>query len=273
MKKNVLRLTTVMAALAVMLVMLCAFAKADVFATSYRFDLTPYEGQSAYAWFSTSYESDTLAYYEIKPSKTGIITFTADYSGYTVLCNSNWEPISYGYDSTGDYLNGNSSYAWMKTVSYGVKKGRTYYVGMSGYPSNRDSSNTYYATVKWSTSKIAAAKSGKKKSKAKSLKRKKTYKGLIVAGDKKAKWYKITTKKKTINLLFKAPKTNDTIQVTTYMRQYGHKGKWIKSTHTASRSGGYVKGPMTNYNGTKWTIYLKVQRKYKSSGYYTLKWK
>ena len=272
MKKNALRITTVIAAALVMIVMLFAIAKTDVFGEPYKADLTAYEGQIREFNLGSTYDPDMVVYYQIKPSKTGIVTFVPDYNGKVALCNSNGDAISYG-SSSGDSIEMNSIFSYKKMISYGVKAGRTYYIRMTGFPSSPDSTGNYYIRVKWTNGKVAAAKSGTKRSKAKSLKRKKTYKGLIKAGDGKAKWYKVTTKRRTINMLFKATKSSGAIKVTVYMRKYGHKGKLIPETYKAGRGYGYVKGPLTNPNGTKWTVYFKVQRAGKNSGYYTLKWK
>lgn len=226
--------------------------------------------------FGNEYDYTNFYYFKIKPTKKGYITFTSDYvHGYSVaLLNSSKNLISVGDSSFDDFYSAGSQYKYQTFINYGVKKGVTYYIRVKGASTEREEyGKPYVGSIKWTNSAVKPAKSGSKKSKAKSLKRKKTIKGLVVAGDKKAKWYKITTKRKTIRLLFKAPKTNGSIKITTIKRMYGHKGKWIKNTYTASRGGNYVSGPTTNPNGTKWTMYLKVQRKGKASGYYTLKWK
>lgn len=190
------------------------------------------------------------------------------------MCDSKGEVISVGKKyEYGDPLDGAASQAYARKITYGVKKGKTYYLRIVGYADKyTDSEGKYYALVKWTNTKVKAAKSGTKKSKAKLIKRKKTIKGLVTAGDKKAKWYKITTKKSPVNITVKTTNVNESLKVTVYMRKYGHKGKWKSTTYTGTRNG-QVAGPLYNFNHTKWTIYVKVQRAAKSSGYYTIKWK
>ena len=56
-------------------------------------------------------------------------------------------------------------------------------------------------------------KSGKKKSKAVLIKKKKTKKGTIVAGEKRTDWYKFkVTKKKRVRVIMKGA-TNDQLKV------------------------------------------------------------
>lgn len=261
--KNVLLITGIIPIITLLL-LLCTQVNAS--AAVY----TVPEGKETQIDFGTSY-STTVNYYKIKPSKTGVIQFqlSESYSGYATLCNSSKKVLSRSSKS-GDRVNGGSQ-SYEMFVYYGVKKGRTYYVRVKG-SSSRYLDGHYWGQVKWTSKSISTNKYGSKKSKAKAMKRKSTLKGLYIAGQSNSRWYKVTTKRKTIHLTFKAPKTNGAIKVTRYMRYYGHTGSWTTSTYYSKRDGTYNNLTLTNPNGTKWTVYFKVQRDNKSSGNYTLRW-
>lgn len=278
MKKTVERMAVLTAAAAI-----AVFLMLFVFAASESYAVTRYvtldKGVSTdVTWDidSSQANSDLITYFKIRPSKTGIVTFSMsndNYSGYAFLCNASKTVISKG-DSSGDWLWGGSSTAYLRKVMYGVKKGKTYFIKVKGYPSYDYDTGTYHSVVKWTNGAVKAAKSGSKKSKAKAIKRKKTIKGLIVGGDKKAKWYKLTTKKKNIKIYFKVPKTTGTIKITAYYKQYGNKGKTMSLNTSRSRGTTSSTGfTFTNIGKKKVTIYLKVQRDKKSSGNYTIRWK
>ena len=272
MKKSTLHLTMITAASAAALVFIMAMVTSETFASTFTFKDVPL-GKSYDAFFGEIPDYDVTAYYRVKPTKKGYITFTADYSGTVVLCNSQKKVISKG-SSSGDSLNPDSSYSCFKKVSYGVAKGKTYYIRVKGYPHYDSIDANHWAKVKLTNSRIAPSKCGSSKTKAKAIKRKKTVKGLIIGGDKKAKWYKFTTKQKNIKVYFRAPKTNDSIKATVYYKQYGNRGKTLSLSSTQYRSsdenGTFT---FTNYGKHKCTFFIKVKRENKASGYYTIKWK
>lgn len=228
--------------------------------------------------FGTTYDYTSYYYFKIKPSKTGYITFTNDYThGYNVaLCNSKKKVISKEDKSYDDFYSAGSQYAYQKVLHYGVKKGKTYYIRVKGASSYYESyDQPYVGNILWKNTKVKAAKSGTKRTKAKKIKKGKTIKGLFVAGDKKTKWYKFTTNKKKVTVIFKAPKTNGTLKVNLVYRENVTKGKFITgNTGSANRSGSYSKPSLQQLFGKKkYTAYIKITPDYKSSGYYTLKWK
>lgn len=144
------------------------------------------------------------------------------------------------------------------TITYGVKKNTTYYLRVK--PKGA-------VSVRCKLTKISES-SGSKKSKAKSITKNKTVKGIIPAGDKTEDWYKIKiTKKQTLHLYYSG-KTNEQLRFT-------FSGTYLKTTKK------YVKRGVTRvyhiYSTERvqpGTYYVKVERyNSKSSGYYTLKWK
>lgn len=145
-------------------------------------------------------------------------------------------------------------------VTFGVKKG-TYYIKAKN---NTNPDGIYQ--IKY-TNKRIKEKSGKKKSRAVLLKKKRTKKGTIVAGEKRTDWYKFrVTKRKTVRITMKGA-TNDELKVAVYKggRNIG------RGTLYESRGGVRLKslGKLS-----KGTYYIKVYRgNKKSSGWYSLSWR
>lgn len=189
-------------------------------------------------------------YFAFKAIANGYITTMGDTNaGYckVAICNSSKKVLS------GD------TYLRYQPV-YGVKKGTTYFIRVT---SSYSSKGGYIFKV--TNSKITE-KSGKKKSKAVTIKKGKTKKGTIVAGSSQADWYKFKkTNKKKMVITVKG-RTNDTIKVTVY------KGKKKYTSFTFNYSSGGKK--VTCYNYPKGTYYIKIQRANSaSSGWYSVKWK
>ena len=269
MKKFAFRVSFIAAAVFALLIMMTLFADHSVFAGEYNLKYEVKEGEANSVDWGSTYDSDAVTYAEIKTSKKGYISFTADFSCYVSLCNANKKVISRGSASDGVYVNGSSDYTYMRTACFGVAKGKTYYIRIKGMPYSTDSSGNYVGVIEWNGKKIKPAKFGKKKTKARAIKRKKTVKGLFVAGNKKAQWFKITNKKTSTKITIASAKNCDSFKITAYYKSYG---KWYTSTHYVYRS-----SPKNVLTGTvsrkvKHTYYLKVQPMYKTSGYYTIKW-
>ena len=270
MKKSTLHLTMITAASAAALVFIMAMVTSETFASTFTFKDVP-QGKSYDAFFGELPDYEVTAYYKIKPTRKGYITFTADYSGTVALCNSNKKVISKGSGS-GDSLYPNASASYLKKVSYGVAKGKTYYIRVKGMPNYDSTDSNYWAKVKWTNTKVAPSKCGSSKAKAKAIKRKKTVKGLFVAGSKKAQWFKITNKQKTTKIYIKSSKNNDAVKFKIYYKSYNH---WYDNTYTLMRSDDYYKNTITGTisKKIKHTYYIKVFPDAKTSGYYTIKWK
>ena len=218
-------------------------------------------------------------YYFIKitPIKTGIITFKDDFShGYCiVLCDAKKKVISEGnnYGSPGDFLSWDSGYKWQTSISYGVKKGKTYYIRLRGGSTSRENLQTgtpYIGTVKWTNKAVKAAKSGKSKKKAVTLKKGKKKKGLIVAGDRKGKWYKIKSKYKQTKITCSAKNCNGVIVAEV---RYKSGGKWQNIKCRGVRSSEPSRSVIMFSTKKNNTYYVKVYPDKKDSGEYYLSWK
>ncbi len=188
-------------------------------------------------------------YFKFKATSTGYVTcYTSDGFIKIALCNSGKKALS------------GSTYA-RYNPTYGVKKGKTYYFKVA---SSYNSEGMYAFKVK--NNKISE-KSGKKMSKASTLKRNSTRKATITAGSSQADYYKLKlTGKKSLKIYMKG-RTNDKLKITVY------RGKKKISTRTYYNN---YKAYTLKSNG-KWpkgTYYIKVSRgNSKSSGWYSLKWK
>ena len=278
MKKNALKTFACASVFTVVLIMMMAFTQAEANAGTWYFNdangnRIP-EGVQMNVFWGTTTDYDCVTYYELKPSKTGYVTFSilsSGYSGYASLCDSNLKVISKGtYNTDGDYIYGGSSYKYQRSISYGVKKGKTYYLKLDGYSSQKNSAGYCFATIKWTNGKVKASKYGKKKSKAKAIKKNKTVKGLFVAGNKKGQWFKITNKQKKTKITIKSSKNNERFKVIAYYKSFN---KWYKDTSYVTRSTGKDVLTGTISRKVKHTYYIKVVPDGKSSGYYTIKWK
>lgn len=191
-------------------------------------------------------------YFKFKATKTGYLRVAGDTatSSYRVaLCNSSKKALS-----------GETYFS--KTPTYGVTKGKTYYIKIN---SNANSKGGY--KFKLDNVKISE-KSGKSRAKAVNIKKGKTVKGTIQAGSGQADWYKfkLTGKKNvTINV---TTGSNDALKIIVYKggKKVGNGSRTIYNNATGKL-----------YSSTKWskgTYYIKVLRANgKSSGYYSLKWK
>ena len=188
-------------------------------------------------------------YFKFKAVRNGYLKVQSS-EGYdkVTLCNSKKKALSNAVSTN-------------YSPTFGVKKGKTYYVKVAaGY----NSDGAYALKV---TNSTISEKSGKKKSRAVLLKKKRTKKGTIVAGEKRTDWYKFrVTKRKTVRITMKGA-TNDELKVAVYKggRNIG------RGTLYESRGGVKLKslGKLS-----KGTYYIKVYRgNKKSSGWYSLSWR
>lgn len=149
----------------------------------------------------------------------------------------------------------------------GVKKG-TYTISVKSY--------TPIYGVKIKFNKVKEAKYGTKKSKAKTIKRNKTIKGLIITNKKKAHWYKFKNPKlKKVTITIKG-KTNGGgkyggYKITMYDKRGSIGTTYISSSHPSVTIKPYTLGKGNKL--VKGTYRLKVQSYKGGSGYFTVKWK
>lgn len=190
-------------------------------------------------------------YFAFKAVATGYVTVKAS-EEYTkvAICNSSKRVLS-GYTYT--------TYA----PTYGVQKGKWYYFKVE---SSYNSEGGYRFVV---TNNKISEKSGKKKSKAVTIKKKKTKKGTILAGSKQADYYKFKlTGKKSVRIYMKG-RTNDKMKITVYKG-----GKRVGSYTYAYYNNGRTLTLKSYGKWKKGTYYIKISRgNTKSSGWYSLKWK
>lgn len=228
------------------------------------------EGQNLKINFGKTYNYNSYHYIRIKPSKTGYINFTNDYThSYIALCDANKKVLSQE-DKFSDFYSAGSPYKWQTYLRYGVKKNVTYLIRIKGMSSERLNYNSpYIGNLKWTSHAVKVGKFGKSKKKAKAIKRKKVRNGLFVAGDRKARWYKIKTNKKKIKIYFKSNATNGTLYAKVYYKSYR---KWFNVRYAIFRSDAKktLKGTSTR---KKNTYYIKVYPKGQASGHFSLKWK
>lgn len=225
--------------------------------------------------FGTEYDYQNYYYYQIKPTKTGYISFKTDFThGNSIaLCNSSKKLISRSSKSLDDFFSAGSQYPYQAVINYGVKKGVTYYVRVKGASTERVSyDQPYVGTVKWTNTAVKNTKYGKTKKRALLIKRNRVKNGVIKAGSRKAQWFKITTTRKKIRISFSAKNNCGTIYAKVYYKSYG---KWYNGRMYAMRStSGYKDAcTLTKTSKKKTTYYIKVYPDYRSSGAYKLKWK
>lgn len=190
-------------------------------------------------------------YFRFKATQTGYLKVEGSESASVTLCNSSKKALSNGA-------------AMRYAPTFGVKKGTTYYIKVTPSYTNYDGGYQLKATNKKITEK-----SGKKKSKAVTIKKKKTKKGTILAGSSQADWYKFKLNgKKKVTITMKG-ETNDKLKIVVYNK----KGKKVSSASTLPNYS--PKLTLKSFGKlSKGTYYVKIYRgNKKSSGWYSLSWK
>lgn len=212
-----------------------------------------------YAEYSTDYNQKI--YHKFKAPKTGYLKVSAaevnGYSVYVQLLSSKKKALSdelYAYSSNGH------------TVGFGVEKGKTYYIA-----TRTSGSSTYSVGFKFAS---VSEKSGSKQSKAVTLKKNKTVKGVQPANGKTsgADWYKIKLTKKQKFKIYVSGVTTGSYDIKCLVIPANKRVIMYNDTFKIPENG---KGVISTDG--KWsagTYYLKVYKyNKKASGYYTLKWK
>lgn len=220
------------------------------------------------------------AYIKFTPKATGYVTITASnisaiyndtYGGIT-LCDGSRRALS----ELNEIYNTKVSDSRHWTMTYGVKQKTTYYLMVRGMGGTQ---------ITASFKKVKKVPAITKRAKAKTLGRGKTASGVIIAGDKKADWYKISLpKSQKVNLSYSA-KTNGSQAASglkvTFCKSNG-KNFVANSYDNISRTSPSNKMSFfRRYVGSNkttgllpGTYYVKVEPyTVTSSGYYTLKWK
>lgn len=222
-----------------------------------------FTGQETYIKF----KAKATGYVTVKATNVSAL-YTDTYGGIS-LCSSNKKVISEADERY--YTEYNDSLYY--TMTYGVKKNTTYYLRVKAMGGTKITAT--FKTVK----KNAATK----RSKAKTISKNKSVKGVIIANDKKADWYKIKlTKSQQLKLSYSA-KTDGSSKYSgikvTFCKSNGknflsNSYDWVSRSNPSS----WMKFYRQYSNGKKTglatgTYYVKVEPYTKtSSGYYTLKW-
>ena len=222
----------------------------------------------------TGYKTHYIKY---KPKNTGYVTLKFQnasniysYSfGYVTLCNKSKKSISQKEELWHNGYNKSLFY----TRTYAVKKNQTYYFAVKCDGGTKITAN--FTKVAKSTANT--------KAKAKNIAKGKTAKGVILAGENKADWYKIKmTSSKKLKITCTAKTNGDMNKHGIKVTFYDKNGKkWTSDSYvtmtTANPKNGMNIYMSSNY-GSQHTIptgtyWVKVERLSKqSSGYYTLKW-
>lgn len=215
-------------------------------------------------------------YIKFTAKNTGYVTVkmtnasTLGYAdGYVALCDYKKAPLN----ATNEYWNTGYDKAAYYTRTFGVKKGKTYYIKVE---------STCGVTVTATFKTVKKANNSSKK-KAATLNKNKKVTGVIVAGDKTVDWYKIkvTNDKQKVKITYSGKTngnltSNDGIKVTfcdskgkVWYSEGAAVSPWVSSrTYKAWCT---VNGKVTGVGAG--TYYIKVERSAKtSSGTYTLKW-
>ncbi len=259
--------------------------------------LVPDEAKAAeYSFNSTGTSSVTIPdsgstkttgqynWIKFRPKKTGSVTITvsnasasAKYTnGNIVLCDASKQFLDYTADY---YTTSKPADTRYSNITYGVKAKTTYYFRVE---------NNAGVSIKATVTAISKKNAGKTRKKAKTLARNKEIKGVIVAEDKTADWYKINLPKSKRILLSYSVKTNgwdgsaeikDGIRITFCDSMGRQFAKNAYDDLTREKTKNSVTYHLTKKKSEKklplnpGTYYVKVERLNKySSGEYTLKW-
>ena len=226
------------------------------------------EGQVMYASGYKGNKADSKACFKIVPSKTGYIKVDLkelgydNSGGYVTLLNANKKAVSEKllYDSDSE-----TSY-----VVFGVKKGKTYYLKVTGCVGSSAYRFAYAITY---TNKAATLKNNTSKKKAVKLKRKAKAKSMtrVATGKKQNQWYKfkVTKKRKTQIKVDASLIKSGSATVTVYRGK-----KKVASTKMyAGKVYTYTVTYSTTYGkANKGTYYVKVATTAKCSGMYKIRY-
>ena len=214
---------------------------------------------------------DETDYFKFKAPSSGYVVFTLNNTQRTLgddltfnqyLCNAKRTAIT----DTGRYE------TWLseqESVTYAIAKGKTYYLRLDGYEEEYQ--------LDYKLTKVKEKTGNNKKSKAATIKKKKLVKGLLMAGEKKADWYKIKLTKKQVVYLTVTAKSYKGINVNVYDKD----GEEIdgldfyqpfsenetKTMYSKNWEGKLKLKPGTYY------VKVYVNKDSRGCGYYSLKWR
>ena len=212
--------------------------------------------------------NDSAVKYKIKPTKSGYITvglkeYGYDKSaGYVQILNKKKKIAS---DKLWYYQGSDTSY-----VVFGVKKGVTYYLKVTGCQGTYD--NYYAYGIKYKITKSPVRKNTKR-SKSVKLKRKGSWKKTVLLANRKSgnQWYKFKVAKKRTTVI-KFDGTNiksGTVKMTLYR---GKKKIDTTKVHNGEKWSYKVTYGTTWYKANRGTYYIKVHKSKKATGQYRIKY-
>ncbi|MCM1159880.1 MAG: hypothetical protein NC412_01535 [Roseburia sp.] len=209
-------------------------------------------------------EHEEFTYIRFQPKKDGYVTFYAANlpenagqltRGTWLLCNSAKKEIS-STDWCGFYTGDN--------ITFVVKRNTAYFLKVKLHGASGLIINYEYKSI--------TDKSGNKKAKAYKIKKKKSVPGLLMAGENKADWYKITLTKKQVMKIIFTTKSYRGIQ----MDVFDNKGNKINGLSVFQPASANKKVTvMSGKKLSKGTYYVKVYclKGAKACGYYSLCWR
>ena len=221
----------------------------------------------------TTGATDEFDYIKFKAPSSGYVTFTANNTpenagdpmrGTWFLCNAKRKQIS----SSGD-----CGFYDEDFLTFAIAKGKTYYLKVKTYGQEE-------YQIDYSFTKVKEKTGNHKKSKAATIKKKKVVKGLLMAGEKKADWYKIKLTKKQVLKLTVTSKTYRGIDLEVYDKygeevdgfRYFQVSSTNETVNLHSQKGKYDKRPVKLSPGTYY-VKVYVDSDSKACGYYSLKWR
>lgn len=235
-------------------------------------------GSTVLNWTEEEAYAQEFIYMPFQVKKDGYVTFTVNntpenagdhFRGTWFLCNSAKKEIT----STGD-----CGFWEDDNITFAVKGGNSYFLKVKTYGARE-------AVVIDHQYREVSDKSGNKKSKAYKLKKNKKAEGLLMAGESKVDWYKITLTKKQVLKITVAQKSYRGLG----MKVYDSKGEevygldyWKVSSSdtlddpdTLSSLNAPGVGKSKFKKLPKGTYYVKIygNKEAKCCGYYSLKWK
>ncbi len=186
------------------------------------------------------------------------MSYGGKYSAYVTLCNYKKQALSKEVFV--------SSYSGSKSVVFAVNKNTTYYFKVNSSSGSRFALKTSFTTV--------SEKSGSKVSKAVSIKKGKTAKGLILPGSSTKDYYKIVvSKSQKVSLKFTGKACTGTIRINVYSDK--KLKRWVGTVYCNGASYSTTRRVYTLGSSKlrKGTYYIQVERSdSKTNGYYSIQW-
>ncbi len=231
----------------------------DIYNVSYTFSQDP-TWTASKSYTLTPADKKQYIYAKFKPTKSGYVTlnYSGKYSVYITLCDSKKKALS---DQA--YV---SNYSGYKSAVFAVNKNTTYYFKVNASTGSKFTFKTAFTTV--------SEKSGSKVSKAVSIKKGKTAKGLILPGSSTKDYYKIVVSKdQKVSLKFTGKACTGTIRINVYSDS--KLKRWVGTVYCNGASYSTTRKVYTSGSSKlrKGTYYIQVERSNsKTNGYYSIQW-